>query len=348
MSRERNRGACSLTRWGVAVAVVMVALLACASSALAAPKTLQGAAYEQMKSFMQAFDKDGFAKVTDLGKAGTYKATLAGLNLVVDPSIKGVAQYDPTTKTLTFSKDPRKVTAAGKAAMGETVWHEVTHAIEDVHGDIGFFDNEAYAERNVDYMTSVARSALPWLEQLEKQAKKGASVAKLKALWQKYLKAMDLAAKLPSTTQYPPDLTLMKTWFGFRAEPNEVRALYLSGKALPGKLGANLRKALALPPETWTGRWDTNTALGQFDLTQSGSTVSGYVVNGLDPPDAFIITGTVSGDGKTLTGVIDQKEPDGYDWAFVVVISADWRKFEGPISVIGMDDQPWTLEGSRT
>jgi hypothetical protein len=346
MSRVRSRGAGRAIRWSVWL-VGALALLAFTQSAYAAPKTLQGAAYEQMKTFMQAFDTEGFAKVVDLGTSSTYKATLAGLTLVVDPSIQGVAQYDPTTKTLTFSKDPRKVSAAGKAAMGETVWHEVTHAIEDEHGDIGYFDNEAYAERNIDYMTYVARSALPWLEQLEKQAKKGASVAKLKALWQKYLKAMDAAGKLPSTTQYPPDLGLMKTWFGFAATPADIKAAYLSGKALPGKLGANLRKALAMPPESWDGRWETNGALGDMVLVQSGSSVTGYMANSLDPPDEYTVSGTLGAGGTTLDGTIDQKDPKGYDWRFTVTMRADWVAFSGPMWVIGLENQPWVLEGTR-
>jgi hypothetical protein len=346
MSHERTRGARGLTRWGVGVAVVIAALACAIPASAAAPKTLQGAAYEQMKSFMQAFDKDGFAKVTDLGTARTYKATLAGLTLVVDSSIKGVAQYDPKTKTLTFSKDPRKVTAAGKAAMGETVWHEVTHAIEDEHGDIGFFDNEAYAERNVDYMTSVARGALPWLEQLEKQAKKGASVAKLKALWQKYLKAMDAAGKLPSTTQYPPDLDLMKTWFGFSATPAEIKAAYLSGKALPGKQGANLRKALALPTESWDGDWETDTVFGDVLLTQSGASVTG-VFDWSGDPLPTRLEGAASADGKTLTGRIVCGDPNAVDQQFSITMRLDWLAFEGTRWFAAAPNLPMSFEGRR-
>jgi hypothetical protein len=324
MARLSSHGVRVLIRRGVWCAAALV-LLACAPSALAAPKTLQGAAYEQMKTFMQAFDKDGFAEVVDLGAAKTYKATLAGLTLEVDPMLKGVAQYDPKTKTLTFSKDPRKLTGAAKVAMGETVWHEVTHAIEDAHGDIGYFDNEAYAERNIDYMTYVARSALPWLEQLEKQAKKGASVEKLKALWQKYLKAMDAAGKLPSTTQYPPDLGLMKTWFGFAAAPADIKAAYLSGKALPGKQGANLRKALAagFKPEDWAGVWSTWNMWGDLTLTVSGSSVTGVWQYSADA-DQF--QGTISPDGGTMTGSWLEDTnlwagPEHYVYVFAVQLS---------------------------
>jgi hypothetical protein len=303
MARLRGRDVNVSLRWSVCLAAAIV-FLVCAPSVLAAPKTLQGAAYEQMKLFMQDFDKDGFAKVTDLGAANTYKATLAGLTLAVDPTLKGVAQYDPKTKTLTFSKDPRKVTGAARIAMGETVWHEVTHAIEDARGDIGYFDSEAYAERNVDYMTSVARGALPWLEQLEKQAKNGASVEKLKAIWQKYLKAMDAAAKLPSTTRYPPDLGLMKTWFGFDVDPADVKAAYLSGKAFSGKKWENLRLALQAPfkSEDWAGYWrSTGASDDNLTLTVSGASVAG-VFAAPWRADYSDFQGTISADGGSMTG----------------------------------------------
>jgi hypothetical protein len=330
----------------VVLAVALLAL-ACATPAGAA-QTVQAAAYQQMKQFMSQFDKDGFAKATDLGGLTTYRSTLAGLTIEIDPSSSAVAKYDPNTKTITFSKDPRKLKPSESAAFGETVWHEVTHAIEDAHGDIGLFDDADYAERNVDFMTHVARSALPILEMMERQAKAGASVAKLKLLWEKYLKAMAGAATLPSTLRYPPDLALIRSWFGFKADPAAVKLLYLSGKVLPGKQGVNLRKALALPAQSWDGRWETNTALGDMVLTQSGSAVTGYFANTLDPPDAFVITGTLGTDGRTFSGMVDQKDPRGYDWRFVVTMDSGWSKFTGSMWVIGQENLPFTLEGTRT
>jgi hypothetical protein len=332
---------------GVILTVVLaLALLVFASPAAAVTKTLHGAAYDGMKGWMQVYDKDGFAQVVDYGGLTKYRVRLAKARIVVDPSFRELAQYDPNTNTITLKRDPRKLTGKARTAFGETIWHEVTHALEDDRGD-EFNDDPLHQERSIDYMTHVVRVALPWLDQMERMAKAGASVAKLKVCWDKFLREMDAAAKLDSTTKYPPDLILMRSWFGFRANPEQVRALYLSGKALPGKQGANLRKALALPPQTWTGRWETNTALGDMVLTQDGSTVNGYVANSLDPPDAFLVGGTLSADARTLTGVIDQKDPDGYDWSFVVTVGSDWRRFSGPIWVVGMENQPWTLEGSR-
>lgn len=332
---------------GLMLAAAALALLGCATPASAATGTVESSAARQMYEFMDQFDGAGFSRATDLGGSRLYGNTLGRLTLKVDPALKAVALYDPVTKTITFSVDPRKVKASESMAFGKTVWHEVTHAIEDVHGDIGVFDNPEYAERNIDYMTHVADVALPVLERLEKQAKAGASVEKLRTYWEKYLQYMADAAKLPSTTQYPPDLALMRSWFGFRADPQTIKALYLSGKVLPGKQGENLRKALSLQEHTWTGRWSTNTALGDMVLTQSGSSVTGYMANTLDPPDAFVISGTLIENGMTLEGVIDQKDPEGYDWRFTATMRADWLAFSGPMWVATQESDSWTLEGTR-
>jgi len=343
MSARRNRSTSRAHCWAVVIAAALV-LLVCAPAAFAAPTTLEGAAYEHMKVFMQDFDKAGFAQVVDCGGLTTYRSALAGVTIKVDPTLTAVAQYDPTTKTLTFSRDPRKVKGAGAIAMGETVWHEVTHAIEDAHGDIGYFDSEAYAERNVDYMTFVARNALPWLELLEKQAKKGASVEMLVAIWGKYQGKMAEAAKLPSTALYAPDLGLMKTWFGFRANPDEVKALYLSGKALPGKQGANLRTALALPPKSWDGEWETD--LGDVKLTQSGGSVTGFFGT-TGSSDGWRLEGTPSVDGLTLTGRVIVDLWTAHDQLFVLTMQSDWQAFTGVRWLAANPENTVSFEGRR-
>jgi len=83
--------------------------------------TLTGAAYALMKKFMTQFDSYGFAKATDLGALKIYSATLAGLTIKVDPNLTAVALYDPDSKSITFSRDPRTISPNDLAA-GETVW----------------------------------------------------------------------------------------------------------------------------------------------------------------------------------------------------------------------------------
>ena len=242
MPRRRGRTTSSrLIRWSVLALAIL--LLACAPAAFAAPKTTHAAAWQVLKQFMGRFDKSGFATPVDCGSVKAYRTKLAGLRIKIDTKLGPMAKYDPNTKTLTLSQDPRKVIGTTDAdGMGETVWEEVTHAFEDQNGDTGAFDSEPYRERNVDYMKHVVGVALPLLDQMEKNAKAGASVESLRALWQKYLTAMADAAKL--NPEYPPDLELMRKWFGFKVNTEDILALYLSGKAFSGDEWANLRQAL--------------------------------------------------------------------------------------------------------
>lgn len=203
MSAGPSRTSSVWPLWLVAIAVA-VALLAAAPATSAKPKTIHAAAYEHMKAFMNGYDKCGFAKEVDFGASVAYRKKLASLSFAVDSKLKPLAKYDPKTKKVTFAMDPRKVPAALSERFGETTWHEVTHAFEDQHGDTGIFDSEFYRERNVDYMTHVIGFALPVLDQLERMAKNGESVEKLRAKWEAYLERMADASKLPSTTAYPP------------------------------------------------------------------------------------------------------------------------------------------------
>jgi hypothetical protein len=222
---------------------------------------------------------------------------------VVDPKLDAVARYGPEKNVIYISKDPRKVKASESAAWGETAWHEVTHALEDRHGDDFTSSDKLYQDRNTWYMTHVVRSALPWLDQLEQRAKAGASVDQLKDLWAKYLGEMENALKLPETLKYPPDLALMKRWFGFRANADAVRNLYLTSKAFSGTQWENLRKALAAPSfkaSDWAGVWSGYyMPFGKLTLTVSGSSVSGVWEYG-SKNDHF--EGTIGADATTMTG----------------------------------------------
>lgn len=289
--------------------VIMAALLLGAAGAApsqAAPKTLHGAAYEIMKGFMGTWDKDGFAKVTDLGAAKKYQVRLAQCKIVVNPNLRDSngntpnAQYGPEPNVITFSKDPRKLSGGDKAAFGETVWHEVTHALEESNGDDQTNGDKLFQERNIEYMTSVAKEALPWLDQLEKKAKAGASVSELRGIWQKYLDKMDYAAKkLDETKKYPPDLALMKKWFGFSVDAAAIQKMYLTDKAFSGDQWKNLRAALAAAD--WSGTWETSIGwYEQLVFTQTGDKVTGRIV---PERNQQVMEGTAS--GNVLSGTIE-------------------------------------------
>ena len=350
MSRTRRLTTSRALRWGVMVAVALM-LLACAPAAFAAPKTTHAAAYEVMKKWMQRYDKDGFAKVVDYGGSKTYRVRLAQTRILVNPNLPPspidgrppLATYDPVTDTISFLKDPRKAPEAEKDALGKTVWHEVTHALEDKNGDDFTNDDPLYQDRNIYYMESVVEVALPFLDRLELNAKAGESVEKLRGYWDKYLAETEAAAKLPETLKYPPDLALMRKWFGFRADPAEVKALYLTDKAFSGKEWKNLREALTPPaPATWTGEWrqSFNGPPPQLSLPisflQSGASVTGtyyYVEGGPTDREGFPLQGTLSADGMTMTGSwIDSRwayPNGGAHETFVIVVAADWRSWSG-------------------
>jgi hypothetical protein len=351
MSLGHNRGI-GAALWSGVTLVAVVLLFACAPAAFAAPapahtQTVVGAAYGQVKKFMGDFDKDGFAKVVDLGKPDVYRATLAGLELKIDPTMSAVAKYDPVTKTITFSQDPRKVKPSESMAFGETVWHELTHAIEDAHGDMGVFDSEAYAERNIDYMTHITRNALPVLEMMERQAKAGASAKKLKAYWDRFLAGVAGASKLPSTSAYPPDLPLMHTWFGFSADPEGIRTLYLTDKAFSGKKWANLRAALS--QVDWTGEWGSY-SFSPVRFRQVGSAVTG-------DSTSWDVHWSGIARGNTLTGTGEYSSPadsppvQKLTYTFTITMSADGQSFAGTMTLVSIDgvptNQPDDWEGWR-
>lgn len=88
--------------------------------------------------------------------------------MVVDTKFKEDAQYDPKTNTITLKKDPSTITPSDDMDMGQLIWHEISHKIEDENGDIGYFDSKLYGERNIEYMKNIIQVALPKLEQLER------------------------------------------------------------------------------------------------------------------------------------------------------------------------------------
>lgn len=231
-----------------AIGLSMLVTTVPASPASADTQSVQGAAYKYLKRFMNRYNGAGFSEVASIGSPTTYRGALLSVKTEIDPSLTSVAAYDPNTKTIKFSKDPRKIPSADGLAMGETVWHELSHAIEDAHGDFGVSDSEGYAERNVDYMTAIARNALPVLERMEAKADDGTAGDKLAPYWAKFLERVQKAGTLPSTSANPVDPAILQSWFGFNVNPETIKALYASGKALPGKAGKALSEAVSGKP----------------------------------------------------------------------------------------------------
>lgn len=320
----------------LAVAVSLALALGPALPTGAATTTMEASAYGHMKKFMGAYDSAGFSRVVKIGNLTTYRATLTSVELRVNPNLDSVAEYDPKTKTITFSKDPRTIGSSESLAFGETVWHEITHAIEDAHGDIGYFDSEEYAERNTDYMTHVARVALPLLRKMEKDALAGLSAAKLEVRWRAFVKQVGVASTLPSTKAYPPNYEIMRQWFGFQVNPEQIKKMYLTNKAFSYPKWSRLRTALKGEPLNWTGEWNTN--WGVMSITQSGSvirgaythdhgklegTASGRTITGrwseapsyAGPNDAGPIKFTLAADGKSFSGTWNYDGGGGGSWS---------------------------------
>jgi hypothetical protein len=302
MSGGRRRRTSRALRCGVVIAAT-VALLACVPASLAAspkrPDAIHVAANSLMQSFMQRLDKQGFAEVVDFGRSTTYKVALLHCRIVLDPSLKdAIATYGPKSNVLTLSKDPRTAKGLAKQTWGETLWHEMTHALEDANGDDFTSSDKLYQDRNTWYMKYTV-VAFNWLVEMEQRAKAGGSVAQLRTCWNKYLEGMQYANNLEETKKFPPDLALMRKWFGFRANTDEIKALYLNDKAFSGEKWANLRAALV----EWTGAWVIDReSMPHITLTQSGSIVTG--VWGVPPVSGDVyqpLQGTLSADGLTLT-----------------------------------------------
>lgn len=326
-------GTLSYRRIGALILLCGATLLGLASQSTAATPTIKSAAYGCLKQFMGDYDKAGFSKVVKIGNKATYRTTLNGLTVRVDPSLKSVAKYDPVNKTITFSKDPRKVPKDERLSFGETTWHEITHAIEDEHGDIGVFDSESYAERNVDYMEHVIRTALPVLEQMEKRADKGAKAADLEKLWRLFVKRVAEASAVPSNVAYPPNFQTMREWFGFEVDPEVIKEFYLKSKT---KKWANIRKALKGEPITWTGEWNTN--WGLMSLSQNGATVAGSYLH-----ENGKIQGTTA--GRVFTGTWFESPPGGFhdpSGPCTLTIAEDGDSFSGTWSYDHGPGGSWT------
>jgi hypothetical protein len=273
--------------------------------------TLQGASYQLLKDQLTKYQTSKFSKVTSLGNLETYRLALSSITVVVNTKMKAQALYDPVKNILMISQDPRKIISLppkSRAGWADTVWHEVTHRIEDQHGDIGVFDSKLYAERNVDYMTHIA-NAMYILQRLEQKANAGTSQAELKKLWDLFVREHGAASKLESTKKYPPNVKTLQTWTGFKVNIAEIKKFYAAGGG-----GKALQKLFAPTPSTTTttkkpqppsigtrlnGTWDMNANGYTFwmKLQVSGSQISGTMArkDNSEPVDQVVGTFTAYG-----------------------------------------------------
>lgn len=293
-------------------------------------KTIQANSYAHMKNFMNQFQKSKFNEVVNLGNIETYRMELSDTTLVVDTKFKEEAQYDPKTNTITLKKDPSTIAPYDDIDMGQLIWHEIAHKIEDENGDIGYFDSALYGERNIEYMKNIIQIALPKLEQLERYS--GNDVEQIKKLWANFEKAYEDALKLPETQSYPPDKEMLKKWFGFSVEKDALLEFYKSGKG-----GENIKKALN-PQVTsvWSGSWETN--FGDLVMTQSVSSISGSYSH-----DAGSLTGVVS--GNTLSGRWVESDDEG---TFSFTMDSAGKSFSGSWQETSPDpNQGGNWDGSK-
>lgn len=203
------------------------------------------AAYRCMAIYLKDANGHKFSKWTSRGSKQIYRTTLAGLVIDVNPgALRGTANAQYLDGVVTLRKDPRKLTADECKDIGKTMFEEVSHAIEDARGDVGYLDTEDRKEARVDYMLELDETA-NILTQLEEQARKGAPAAKLAGIWKVYAKNVKKAYNKAVRRGYTPNPAELKEWFGWEMSPVQIKKNYLSGAFLPGPAGKNLRKALS-------------------------------------------------------------------------------------------------------
>ena len=133
---------------------------------------------------------------------------------------------------------PRTFNTPGSISMWSYV-HELTHKIEDDHGDIGYTAgitqySVAYGERNIEFMESILGNAIPVLIQFEADvAKKDYVQAEVR--WKTFIRYYEEAIQAKhyeeADASFAPDFSLMKTWMGFDVDRHAIEAYYRSGSA---------------------------------------------------------------------------------------------------------------------
>jgi len=230
------------------LSIVFLMLLATGVAA----QTLEESCQKLLKQRLSQYSGTSFGRVVNLGDVGIYESALKSVNIKVVPGLGPIARYDPETKTIELSRDPRTLTKPEEIqSFSDTIWHETTHRIEDQNGDFKPGTSVAYDERNVAYMAHLFDVVFAKLKQFEDRAKSGAKPDELRKMWEGFLKSLEDAKKVPGA---PVDLRQLRSYFGVEIDLMELERMYLAPETHPA-----IREALggiaAKPQVPKGGAW---------------------------------------------------------------------------------------------
>lgn len=311
--------------------------------------TMRDAAENLVSDYMTRFDNYAFSKsgAATMCSKDKYMNALANVDVVYDPNLKKAnAEYRPGYVSKLTGENVRGqiiikhdiVKNPNVQGMSETLWHELTHAIEDQNGD---FDNPnsgdvKYDERNIEYMEQCI-TAMDMLRSLELGAGKNEDYETLKTRYEKFIKQFDNAKNLEVTKAYPADEALLRGWFGFSLRPDKVMEYYASGAA-----GENLKKfAVEYSDEKRgvggsgsKGRFPAKDHFNGMSITYS---VSGVKVDKVEDVEGFTtvryLEGTAANSGSvTVSGTASQTWGYGADVYVCVDAGSKIDTFEKYIS----------------
>lgn len=170
-----------------------------------------------IEEYIDQFKDYHFGKVVSIGDKNAYLNAINKVDVIYDPSLEANAEYTPEIRSdgINVTWSGAKITikenitnGTGSAIIAGTLWHEVTHAIEDNNADTdkeGKSGNRDYDERNIEYMESVVR-ALQNLRLLEKAVDKGETNEELTKRYNEFLKLFEKAKQEPGPKAYPVEL----------------------------------------------------------------------------------------------------------------------------------------------
>ena len=151
-----------------------------------------------------------------------------------------------------------------QVALGQTIWHELTHSVELSNDDFAAGGNtEEYGERNAWNMENHL-VPLAILVRMERLASSSApDVRKMKTRWNVATKRFRELAKDREKPESRTTIGLLNGWFGFRVTEGQIRQRYLSLKPNDGPKKFNQRQTNLLQcaiagagEKCWEGAWD--------------------------------------------------------------------------------------------